>query len=542
MSFQHGFPMRARQPVALALLVGGLTCSFPTDDSDGVSVVISGAAYVLRGDQDTLLARTFRVGGTDTTDLTNVMYSWSTSDPTVATVRDLGQGLAEVTGVDTGAVDVVARPVAYEAADARPFALRVSNPLTVDSVSPDTVAWGSTLTVFGVGVDSLIILASLDDRPLIRIPLSGQRDSVTGLARISYWVPYPAQTDSVFFLGPGQFGWASETTRVVPRDLYEPNDLAPRRMSLDTLTGPFPTIPAIRLFNPALTFEPPLGGITSPADWYRFSLYDITPGPAKTVSIIVNAALADVNYLADSVEYDIAARRPRIGRYAWKIGVGDHACLGLPFKPPQALLDSTIVALGAGSGLRPFGFGPRLHQVLEYKRAGSYAFAVVESYIVSNPSIPRDWHEEDDYCDVTEPFSDPAVPLPFQDTLLTIDNPGDIDWFRVRGTGQLVRIRTAGFGPADTARNINLYVMQVPVIGQSTLGAFAAEAAGPDEDLTFPFTNGVDYYVVVVDAAGVPTRYGLCLGIAGSCDTFPTTASVAAARTAGLGRPPSARP
>ncbi|MGH2608459.1 MAG: hypothetical protein ACRDHF_05160 [Tepidiformaceae bacterium] len=489
--------------------------------------MISGAAFVLRGDQDTLVARSLRVAGADTTDLTNILYSWTTTDPTVATVRDLGRGVAEVTGVDTGAVDVVARPVAFEAADAQPFVLRVSDPLTVDSVRPDTVRWGDTLTVFGVGVDSLIIQAQLGGADLVRVPFGGSRDSVTGLARIAYWVPYPASTESVFFRGPGMFGRAPEITTVTRDDLYEPNDAAPSRMSLDTLTGPFPSVPTIRLFNPALTFEPVTAATLSRADWYRFSQADLAPpGPARDFTIIVKAPLADVNFLADTVEYDVVGRRPKLNQYGWKIGVADHACLGLSFKPRQRVGDSTIVALGAGVGLRPFGFGPRLTQVLEYKRAGSYTLAVLERYVVSNPSIPRDAHEEDDYCDATEPTQDPLVPLPSRDTMLTIDNPADIDWFRVGGTGQVVRFRTAVFGPADTTRDIDMYLIRVPILGETGLTVLAVDSTvGPNADFSRSLTAGERYYVVVVDAAGVPTRYGLCLGISGSCDTFPASAS-----------------
>ncbi|MGH7645639.1 MAG: Ig-like domain-containing protein [Gemmatimonadales bacterium] len=516
--------------MALALLVAGPTCSYPTDDSDGVAVVISGAAYVLRGDQDTLVARALRAAGADTADLTNVMYSWTSTDPTVATVRDLGRGVAEVAGVDTGAVDITARPVAFEAADARPFTLRVSNPLTVDSVRPDTVRWGDIVTVFGIGVDSLIIQARLEPAILIQVPLSGRRDTVTGLAQVSYWVPYPARTDSVFFLGPGLFGWEHETTIVMLRDLYEPNDAAPRRMSLDTLTGPFPTIPAIRLFNPALAFEP-LGALAGASDWYRFSLFDFTPGPARDITVIVNAPLAKSSFLADSVEYDIIKRTPKIGPYAWKIGRGDHACLGLPFTPRQRASDSSIVAFGAGTGTRPFGFGPRLHQVFTYDRVSTYAMAVVEGYVLTDPAFPRDAHEEDDYCDAGEPTADPLVPVPFRDTMLTIDNPADIDWFRVRGTGQVVRFRMAVFGgPSlvvpDTTRDIDLYLMRVPVLTETQLPVQAVDSTTrPNADFSVFLPAGIDHYVVVVDAAGVPTRYGLCFGLAGSCDTFPASVS-----------------
>ncbi len=546
MSFQHVFRSRTRPVVALALLVVGPTCSYPTDDSGDVAVVISGAAYVLRGDQDTLVARALRVAGADTADLTNILYSWTTTNPTVATVRDLGRGVAEVTGVDTGAVDVVARPIAFEAADAQPFLLRVADPVVLDSVRPNTVRWGEMLTVFGIGVDDQLSEARLGDVELMRVPGSGQRDTVTGLARLSYWVPFPAATDSLLWVsfGAGLVGRASSTTQVVRDDVFEPNDSVPRAFFLDTLTPPFPASPDSLLLNPALAFEP-LGSTTFRGDWYRFGCDIERCGKDRT--IIVKAPLAKVNFQSDSVEYVAATRTYRIGPFAWRIAPGDHACLGLPFKPRQRVLGSMIVALGAsGVGTRPFGIGPRLHHVLGYDLEGVYELAVVEKYVVTHPSIPRDAHEEDDYCDAAEPSPDPALVLPFRDTL-TIDNPNDVDWFRIVGAGQSVRIRTAAIGAplappvvSDTTRNIDLYVMLRPNIGDSGLGIIgASQSAGTFEDLTFTLFNGIVYYIVVVDAGAVPTQYDFCVGAGGACNAFPAASAAAVTQR---GRAPSARP
>jgi hypothetical protein len=545
MSFQHRFRRRVRLAVALALLVAGPTCSYPTDESDSVEVVITGTEFVLRGEQITLSAKAMQVTGVDTTLLQNVTFAWTSADPNLATVADLGTGSAEVTGVNLGTVDIVARPVAFEHAEARPFTMRVSDPVVLDSVRPDSVRWGQMLTVFGIGVDDQLSDARLGGVSLLRVPGSGQRDTVTGLARVSYWVPFPAITDSLLWvsLGAGLLGRATDTTQVIRRDVYEPNDSVPRSIFLDTLTGPFPSTPDTLLLNPALAFEP-LGAVTSRGDWYRFGCDILRCGRDRT--IIVKAPLAKVNFQSDSVEYVTATRSYRIGPYAWKIAPGDHACLGLPFRPPQRVQDSVVVALGAGVGTRPFGIGPRLHQVLGYDREGVYELAVVEKYVVTHPSIPRDDHEEDDYCDAAEPSQDPAIALPFRDTL-TIDNPNDIDWFRVVGSGQSVRMRTAAVGPplepplvSDTTRNIDLYLMLRPNIGDSQLGIIgASQSAGTVEDLTFTLFNGLVYYIVVVDAGAVPTRYDFCVGAGGACNAFPAASAAAATQARRL---PSARP
>src|SRR2546426_11799445 len=96
-----------------------------------------------------------------------------------------------------------------------------------------------------------------------------------GTARRRYWVPPPAHTDSVFFFGifngSGQFGFVrGETTKVVQRDLYEPDDTIPSTIDLDA-PPPFAVVPQLLVFNPALEFETLNSGEVAGADWYHFT-------------------------------------------------------------------------------------------------------------------------------------------------------------------------------------------------------------------------------------------------------------------------------
>ena len=122
----------------------------------------------------------------------------------------------------------------------------------------------------------------------------------------------------------------------------------------------------------------------------------------------------------------------------------------------------------------------------------------------------------------------------FADTL-TIDQGYELDWFRftvpddpVGGFARvLVTARTASrpFGAADSS-NIGLGILdeidvlpgdpddpdQVEWLAQS-------RALGSSERASAELFPG-DYYLVVSDEAGVPTRYALCLAIGNDC-TLP---------------------
>ncbi|MGH8622829.1 MAG: hypothetical protein ACRET3_11865, partial [Burkholderiales bacterium] len=218
--------------MTLAAALFAVSCAFPTDKSDNVFVTLNAPGHiVLRGQDMSVYAQAWRVTGADTQAITNVDFAFSTGSSSIARVENDGGGYATVTGVNSGTVDSVARSVAFEQAQEADLVLRVANPLEIDSVRPALAHHGEILTVYGVGVDSMF-LAQLAGITLIEYPFSRLRDS-TGLGRISFWVPPPARSDKLFYLGAGVFGQVADTTHVKFEDIFEPNDTVPTNLTLD---------------------------------------------------------------------------------------------------------------------------------------------------------------------------------------------------------------------------------------------------------------------------------------------------------------------
>src|SRR5881628_3878453 len=521
----HGFAWmrgrsRATPVVTLAVALAGATCAFPTDKSDKVFVTLDGPSrVVLRGKEMSVYARAWHVIGTDTQPITNVAFAFGTGSSTTATVQNDGGGDATVTGVNSGNVHITARAISFEQAPAGDLLLRVSNPLEVDSVRPSPVRFGDTITVYGVGVDSIFI-AFLDNATQFDYPLPGvlptrTRDSL-GFSTATFWVTPPAHTDKLSFIGPGVFGNAPDTTRVVPVDVLEPNETAPRTINLDA-PPLIPTIPQIKFLNPALAFEPTKRDSLG-VDWYRFT--QTTP---RDLTIILSAPELRgtfSTFLSDSLAF-VPGTPPSyaIGPTAWTLGPGSHACKGFAFEPAETQPESTIVAL---RGMPP----GRLHALSLYSQPGRYGLAVFEGYITSDPTVPRDAHEEDDFCDAADARG-LAVAMPggtFRDTL-TIDNAHDIDWIRFRVTSlSTVTIKSASLTGATAvdSSDIDLFLLTVPGGGaSSTLDILnRSDASGSSEAMTSLLSPG-DYYLVVVDFSGAPVAYDLCIS-AGGCLTFPS--------------------
>jgi len=514
---------RATPIVILAVALTGATCAFPTDKSDKVLVTLEGPSQVvLRGQEMSVHARAWRVIGPDTQPITNVAFAFGTGSSTTATVQNDGGGYATVTGVNSGNVHVTARAISFEQAPEGDLLLRVSNPLEVDSVRPKLVRFGDTITVYGVGVDSIFI-AFLDNATQFDYPLPGilstrTRDSL-GFSTATFWVTPPAHTDRLSFIGPGVFGNAPDTTKVIPLDVLEPNEVAPRTINLEAPPR-IPAIPQILFLNPALAFEP-LKRDSLAVDWYRF-----TQTKTRDLTIILSAA--DVRgtfstFLSDSLAF-VPASGPnpatyKIGSNSWTLGPGSHACKGFAFEPAETQPESTIVAL---RGMLPGG----LHALALYSQPGRYGLAVFEGYVTSDPNVPRDAHEEDDFCDAADARG-LAVTLPggtFRDTL-TIDNPHDIDWIRFRVTSlTTATIKIASVTSATTvdSSDIDIFLLTVPGGGaSSSLDVLArSDSAGSTEAISTALTPG-DYYLVAVDYQGVPVAYDVCISSSG-CLAFPT--------------------
>jgi hypothetical protein len=528
---------RATPIVILAVALTGATCAFPTDKSDKVLVTLEGPSQVvLRGKEMSIQARAWRVIGSDTQPITNVAFAFGTGSSTTATVQHDSGGYATVTGVNSGTVHITARAISFEQAPEGDLLLRVSNPLEVDSVRPTLVRFGDTITVYGVGVDSIFI-AFLDNATQFDYPLPGilptrTRDSL-GFSTATFWVTPPAHSDKLSFIGPGVFGNAPDTTKVIPIDVLEPNEAAPRTVNLE---GPplIPAIPQIKFLNPALAFEPTKRDSLG-VDWYRF-----TQTTTRDLTIILSAPELRgtfSTFLSDSLVF-VPGTPPSyaIGPTAWTLGPGSHDCKGFAFEPPETQPESTIVAL---RGMPP----GRLHALSLYSQPGRYGLAVFEGYITSDPTVPRDAHEEDDFCDAADARG-LAVTVPggtFRDTL-TIDNPHDIDWIRFRVTSLTsVTIKMASVTSAATvdSSDVDLFLLTVPGGGaSSTLDLLnRSDAAGSTETMTTLLSAG-DYYLVAVDYQGVPVAYDVCISaIGGGCATFPSGPATSSALSASVQRP-----
>jgi hypothetical protein len=358
-----------------------------------------------------------------------------------------------------------------------------------------------------------------------------------GIGKFDFWVPPPASTGHVVVLSPGQIVFAPESTEVVAQDLYEPNDSTPS--SIDLSAGPFPSLPAVRFYNPALAFETLSRDDSLGVDWYRFN--GTTAGSDLTF-IFVGPAFnnAHLTFLASTISNPDSVATP-----GWTIGSGLYSCKDHAFKVDQQPSDSLIVALRnvtAGS----------MDLVSLFTVSGRYGVAVVNGYLTSNPAIGPDRFEENDNCEYADRnFADPATRVdlaaPFADTL-TIDNPHEVDWirFRVPGAGlQTVTFKTApppGVN-GSKAGDIDLYVLDIPAAGSPLAVRGSARTKGSSESMTLVLAPG-EYYMVVTDFAGMPIRYSLCAAVGASCTLpigFSTSSAPSMSRTFVLGQPGAVR-
>jgi hypothetical protein len=501
----------ARALVSLAIL---LACAGPTDLSPSVWVTIEAPDPVLlRGTQTQVQAHVWRPGPSgDSIEIHNVTLLWSSEDPQIATVEQGGAGRGRVTGVNPGIVRIRALAPGYENAAPAVLPLRIANPLEIDSISPDTVRYGDRVTMYGIGVGDLFF-AGLGSGFLINDSLSIGGDR-TGLGYQSFWVPWPAQSGNVFAAGSGQLVAAADTTIVLPWDLYEPHEQSPTEIELDG-AAPFPEIPVVRFFNPALAFEDirqfPFG-----LDWYRLRAAN---RDAPYTIVFAAAALggAHTTYLTDRVRPGGAPDTTE-----WRLGSGEYTCKGYHFRPQQAVSDSVIVALTRLPA-------STVDFVSGYVQEGRYFMAVVQGYATADPRLAPDAFEENDLCIFADEnfFASPtrgdlsAKPVAEN---LSIDNAHDIDWIRFRVPGpttQAVAIRTVAhpFGLVDRS-DIDVYVLTVPSPTQGLSLAGLDTVRGSASSLNLFLSPG-DYYLAVVDSAGVATRYSLCLALGTSCTPPP---------------------
>jgi hypothetical protein len=501
--------------LAVALL--GVTCALPTDKSDEVFVVVNvPKMVVLQGQTLDATATLWQRVGADSVEIKNASFQWTTTNDALATVKAAGSGGAQVTGVSPGAVDLSVRPVSFEKAQTQSITLRVSKPLEIDSVRPSTAHFGDLLTIYGVGVDSIFV-ASLADVNLIEYQFSRIRDS-SGVGQITYWVPPPTRTDSLFYLGAGVFGFDTAMTEVLKTDLFEPNDSTPALLDLD-LGSPWPGTPLepILFLNPALAFEPVEREKTG-QDWFRFSISDTTQ--PKTFFITYPSfgdTLAANTFLLDSLAYATGAPGDPIEKFYSRdsadfIGSEFYTCKGYQFDPVQVDRESTTVALKTLPSRA-------IHIVTFFGKPQRYGLTVANGYFTADPRIKADRFEENDFCHFADNQRIRIDTLPavgFSDTL-NIDNPFEIDWYRIEapslalGETMIFRLQGRPFVAGRDSSDIDIYVLTVPgSTGSSVSEVGSATATGSSESLTLNLSAG-SYYVAVVDYAGVATRYSMCI-------------------------------
>ncbi len=551
--------MLQRVPRALLRLAGfaayvaalvSATCNFPTDKSDEIFVTVTSPdtlflkdSVLRRGEVLDLEARAWRrTGPMDSVEVPNIDFKWSSDNRTVATVEATSSTTGAVTGVKSGRADIEVDVTGFERAAAGFLAIRIAEGLEIDSIRPDTVKYGQLLTFYGVGVRN-IFLARLGAGDLIPDTFSfqGVRD---GLGQMSFWVPPPSHSAPAVVFGPGIFFAVSDSTHVRRLDLYEPNKLSPSKINLDQ-PGPIPQLPFLLFFNPALSFEDLPRTDSIGVDWYRFTRSDTTQAVTLVLSSPTTAGTFST-FLTDSL-YESAGNY-LIGDSSWTIGPGTYFCKGKSFRPLEATAESIVVS---------FKRLPSrvLHLLSIYRKAGAYRLEVVQGFVASDKRIQPDRFEENNICNFAdENFKDPAKQIiisptsSFADTL-TIDSPHDIDWFRFQVSGtvaQTVTIQTAPRPFSTTVpdlSDIDLYVLKVPTASNGLDPVGRETTPGSTAKLTL-LLPPADYYLAVVDFAGIPTRYGLCIvdGIACTPPAAPAVVPVAPRRSksARLARPSAA--
>ena len=516
--------------LVLGLGVALAACSESTGSVDQAYVTISSPSpVVLRGDQIELTASLWtRTAPGDSVEVRNAELLWSSDNPTLASLTTKDNKTTLATGVNSGIVQIRAVATGFQGAAPATFSLRVSDPLEIDSMRPAVVRYGEKVTMYGVGVNSLFF-AALAGATLLPDTFSVAAGA-GGLGQLSFWVPPPATSGHALVLSPGQLVISPDSTTVVRQDLYEPNETAPSL--IDLTAPPFPALPIVRFFNPALAFETRVRADSLGIDWYRFN-GAVAGSDLTFIFTAPSFKGAHLTFLASPVASpDLAAPPP------WSIGSGLYYCKGAQFKAEERPSDSLVVALKnipAGA----------MDLVSLYAVTGRYGLAVLQSYYTTNPLIAADRLEENDNCEFADRnFADPLTQVdltnPFSETL-TIDNPHDIDWIRVRVPGpaaQLVTVRTASRAGAAAADDIDLYVMGIPSGGTpDPKGSSTTE--GSTESITGVLTPG-DYYVVVTDFAGTPTSYSICAALGVSC-TLPPSPMVGTASSTLRGAPRARR-
>ena len=519
-------------PLALvAVGVGIVACAAPTDTSADYFVSISGnSSLIFRGDQSYLGATVWHRVGADSVQVPNALITWYSSDQTIAQVQPLPGGYAQLTGVKRGTVYIGADAPGFGSAGTGYFNVRVADPVELDSVRPEITGWGGRITLYGVRVGSPNdVSVRIGGNDLIPDPLS-LVGTDTGIASMSYFVPPGVESDRIIVTGFGLLA-QGDSIQVAQQDIYEPNDTSPALIDLDA-SGPYPNYPNIKLFDPALAYEQPVGNDTITDDWYRFSTTATTqpwtfvlysPGtPHRAFFAAPTAGPGAVPIPAAGafgVDFDQGNLLSRCRGVDVEFGFYHYAdSIALSFQSlPAGALDFIEYTVNPGS----------------YGLSAYAGFTAPAPTVSGEPPIAPDRFEDNDFCEQADSnFNDPSRRIDlgaadFSDTL-TIDTPFEVDWYRFRvPVSENVSIATAaitalGFPDAD----IDIYLLKT-----TDLSLVSSSTGGTASEAIVQSLSAGDYYAVVVSADGQPTEYGLCIAAASGC-TPP----------GGSARPPRASP
>src|SRR5438445_628995 len=293
---RRGRGLAALTLVAISAVVA--MCVYPTEHDADVFVTIDsltldtisrtptsvGPLVVIQGAEgDVHATASHRQSGGPSAPVPNVSFRWSVPAATLARIDAttghlvaIKAGITQLRVVATN-FDAGAVPATLD--------IRVSAPLAIDSIRPDTVRYGEIATVYGVGLlDTIGVLLSIGDATLIPVPFTDTLKA-NGSSQISFWVPPPAHTAPLSYIafGAGVFGATPDTVAVIRRDIYEPNEIAPALIDLEARPFPGTVLAPLLFLNPALAFEPlppdalPFQSsaltLDNPhdVDWFRFS-------------------------------------------------------------------------------------------------------------------------------------------------------------------------------------------------------------------------------------------------------------------------------
>jgi hypothetical protein len=510
--------------LASCLVVG---CVLPTDKSDEIVVTIEApSTIVVRGTSVPLIGRMSR----RTTEGSLVFVHgaeifWHSSDPATATVVGSSDGSAIVTGLQTGTVEIQARAAAFADAEPGTVTVRVANAVEIDSVVPALVRYGDQVTVYGVGLGNLARLA-LGEADLIpdETTFEGER---SGLGRLDFWVPYPATSARAAAATlQGATALAPTPTTVVPTDLYHELGAAPPRIDI---SGPPVRSPDTLFYNPALALT-----VGEKSDGFRFALQRPERAVTITISTLTPAiTLFDPVVSLGAQPIEIPPSEDGGDPSLWTVGLGGQVCSRLPPCVPGCISAGLFIPFtrpvprtGPVTVVRALKDLPASDLLLGVvgDPPGRYSLTIEEGYKTADPRIAADRFEENDHCvgaDLNSRKDDTRIALPFADTL-TIDNPYEVDWLRFTTPGEpgdgsisflTVRAAARPFAAADSSDLGLLLLDDFGVIEE-------VHTPGSAEMLNAELNPG-DYYLIVLDEAGVATRYSVCIAVGSDCQFLP---------------------